>query len=117
MKTALFAVTVLGLLGFFSPGSAAACCCMEMDDMGGMQAMEQGGGSMEGMGRQRPRAPSGGEALAENAPTDAVCPVDGMKIRVTGDTPATEFQGRTYYFCSEEEQRKFLRHPERFAAK
>ncbi len=45
-----------------------------------------------------------------------VCPVDGMKVSVTTDTPSTEFQGRSYYFCSDADQRAFLKQPERYTA-
>ena len=46
-----------------------------------------------------------------------VCPVDGMKVQVAAETPATEFHGRTYYFCSDANQRAFVKQPERYAAK
>ncbi len=48
---------------------------------------------------------------------EVTCPVDGMKIRVTPETPWTEYRGRTYYFCSESDQRAFLRQPERYAGR
>jgi len=45
-----------------------------------------------------------------------ICPVDGMRMTVTKNTPSTEYRGKTYYFCTEEEKRAFLQNPDRYVA-
>lgn len=47
---------------------------------------------------------------------EAACPIDGMKLKVADDTPSTEYHGKTYYFCSEDEKRTFLTQPDRYVA-
>lgn len=42
------------------------------------------------------------------------CPVDGMRMSVTENTPATEYRGKTDYFCNEADKRAFLQDPERY---
>ncbi len=42
------------------------------------------------------------------------CPVDGMPMSVTENTPATEYRGKTYYFCNEADKQAFLQDPERY---
>ncbi len=49
-----------------------------------------------------------------NIGDEVVCPVDRMTLQVTADTPATEYRGALYYFCSDDDQRAFLRGPERY---
>ena len=46
-----------------------------------------------------------------------ICPVDGMRMTVAKDTPSTEYRGKTYYFCSEEEKRAFLQNPDRYVSR
>ena len=42
------------------------------------------------------------------------CAMDGMKMPFTAETPFTEYDGKTYYFCSESEKRTFHQDPERY---
>jgi len=42
------------------------------------------------------------------------CPVDGMRMTVTENTPTTEYRGKTYYFCNEQDKQTFLQDPERY---
>lgn len=43
-------------------------------------------------------------------------PVCGMKIEQDQARGSSEFQGTTYYFCSDDCKRTFDRNPERYAA-
>ena len=43
--------------------------------------------------------------------------VSGERCPVAEATPATEYRGRTYYFCSREEKEAFLRNPDRYASR
>ncbi|MBI3797934.1 MAG: YHS domain-containing protein [Deltaproteobacteria bacterium] len=45
------------------------------------------------------------------------CPVDGRRMTVTEQTPATEYLGKTYYFCTQQDKETFLKDPERYAKK
>ena len=45
---------------------------------------------------------------------EVTCPVDGMRFRVTDDTPSAEYQGKVYYFCTSAEQQDFSKKPERY---
>jgi hypothetical protein len=65
-------------------------------------------------GCHTPREPAAGETLAECA----VCKHEGdlpcVRVVVTPDTPRCEHGGQVHYFCSDECQREFERHPERY---
>ena len=45
---------------------------------------------------------------------ESICQVCGMKITVSSQTPALDYQGKIYYFCSEEEKTQFLKEPGKF---
>lgn len=45
---------------------------------------------------------------------ESICQVCGMKITLSSQTPALDYQGKIYYFCSEEEKTKFVKDPGRF---
>lgn len=89
-----------------------------MSDMMGMGKMG-GSGGMEGM---EGMADMGKEEMTQSPLTEGrkkvgeqfTCPVDGMRMTVMEDTPATEYRGKTYYFCSEKDKQTFLRDPERY---
>ena len=90
-------------------------CCMssmmgmgEAEGSGGMKGME----GMEGMGKEeRAQQPltEGRKKVGE----EFTCPVDGMRMTVMDNTPATEYRGKTYYFCNEADKQAFLKDPER----
>jgi YHS domain-containing protein len=67
-----------------------------------------------------PTAPSGDAAI--KAPGDAKlgdttrCPVSGDEFVVDVQSPKSDYQGSTYYFCSANCKRKFDATPEKFAA-
>ena len=44
----------------------------------------------------------------ENA--DLAC----VDVKVKGDTPRAEYDGKTYYFCSDDCRREFLKHPAKY---
>ena len=48
---------------------------------------------------------------------EVACAVDGMKMRLSADTPSAEYGGKTYYFCSDSEKQKFLQNPERYVGR
>ena len=43
-----------------------------------------------------------------------VCPICGMEITVSAQTPALEYEGQVYYFCTEDEKTQFMENPEKF---
>jgi YHS domain-containing protein len=57
----------------------------------------------------RPKAP-------EPAPAEAIDPVCGMKVK-PGSGPSAEYQGKTYYFCSESDRQRFLKDPATYIKK
>ena len=89
-------------------GSMGCCCCGS--------GMREGSGSMAGM------AGMGKEEMGQQSLTKGrkkageqfTCPVDGMRMKVTENTPATEYRGKTYYFCNEQDKQTFLQDPERY---
>lgn len=60
----------------------------------------------------RPAAQQAAETKRAGIGDEVTCAIDGMKMRLAADTPAAEYRGKTYYFCSEDEKRTFLRDPE-----
>jgi Cu+-exporting ATPase len=44
----------------------------------------------------------------------ATCPVCGMSVDITPDTPMSHFKDQTYYFCSESCKQAFDRAPEKY---
>lgn len=57
-----------------------------------------------------------GAAKAQSG-DEVTCAVDGMKMRLTADTPSTEYGGKTHYFCSDSEKTTFLQNPERYVGR
>ena len=49
-------------------------------------------------------------------PVEAVDPVCGMTVAVSGDTPSAEHEGTTYYFCCPGCRGRFARNPEKYLA-
>ena len=61
-------------------------------------------------------APQPGASASKAKVGDQVtCAIDGMKMPLQAETPSAEYQGKTYYFCSEAEKQQFLKNPERYA--
>lgn len=48
--------------------------------------------------------------------TKAVDPVCGMDVELKDDTPRITLRGKTYYFCSEDDLKKFAADPEKFVS-
>jgi YHS domain-containing protein len=85
-------------------------CCMQcMMQMGGMPGMDRMAGRDTEAGAQQP--PTEGQ---KKAGEEFTCPLDGMRMKVAENTPAAEYEGKTYYFCSEAEKQTFLKNPERY---
>jgi YHS domain-containing protein len=92
-----------------------------MSCMGGMMAMGETDGAkgMHGMGAmadmdkdemaQQPAA-----AEKKKGGEEFTCPVDGMHMQVTEQTPTAEHQGKIYHFCNEADKQTFLKDPERY---
>lgn len=116
-----FIITILVLVGLSTAAAVSAGMHSQrkgmscMGDMRGMGEMEESG-EMEGM------ADMGREERTQQSLTEGrkkvgeqfTCPVDGMRMRVTENTPATEYRGKTYYFCDEQDKQTFLQDPERY---
>lgn len=45
------------------------------------------------------------------------CPVSGEEFVVAADSPKTEYQGKTYYFCCPGCEKKFQADPQKFLSK
>lgn len=97
-------------------GMRGCGCCM-----GGMMGM----GGMAGRRGMKDMAGTGKEEMAQQPLTEGrkkvgeafTCPVDGKQKTVTEHTPATEYLGKTYYFCTQQDKEAFLKDPERYAKK
>lgn len=51
-------------------------------------------------------------------PAMAEClPCKGHKIAIAADTPKSEYEGKTYYFCAPECKEKFDKEPAKFVKK
>ena len=88
-----------------------------MGDMMGMGGRE-GGKGMQGMGAM---AGMDKEEMAQQPATaekkvgeEFTCPIDGMRMKVTEQTPTAEYQGETYYFCNEADKQAFLKDPKQY---
>jgi YHS domain-containing protein len=46
-----------------------------------------------------------------------VCPICGMEITISAQTPALEYKGQIYYFCTEDEKDQFMKNPEKLILK
>ncbi|MBP6715689.1 MAG: YHS domain-containing protein [Acidobacteria bacterium] len=46
----------------------------------------------------------------------ATCPVCGMSVDVNKDTPRSEYEGQTYFFCCTECKETFDKQPENFTS-
>jgi len=84
----------------------------EMEGSGGMQGME-GMGGMQGMGKEERKQQSLTEGR-KKVGEEFSCPVDGMRMTVQENTPATEYRGTTHYFCNEQNKQTFRQDPERY---
>jgi YHS domain-containing protein len=42
------------------------------------------------------------------------CPVCGMPVEITAETPKSSYDGETYYFCSEACKQSFDREPAKY---
>ena len=45
------------------------------------------------------------------------CPVCGMDVTVSDKTPSSMYQGKTYYFCSDGDKKKFDADPTKYITK
>ena len=43
-----------------------------------------------------------------------VCPVLGTNLRVTADSPARQYKGKSYYFCCADRLKKFETDPDKY---
>lgn len=59
----------------------------------------------------------GAMQTAELAEDEAIDPVCGMKIKKADATHTMEHNGKTYYFCMENDYKAFVANPEKYAQK
>ena len=45
-----------------------------------------------------------------------ICPICGMEITVSTRTPALEYKGQIYYFCTQDEKAQFMKKPEKLSS-
>ena len=78
-------------------------CMGDMMGMGGMAGMDKG---------EMAQPPATTE---KKMGEEFTCPVDGMRMKMTEQTPTAEYQGKTYHFCNEQDKQTFLQDPKRYA--
>lgn len=103
--------------GVIEPVSAIAVAGMVVM-MGGMMAfMVWGMPKMMGMmhGGHDEKSHESASKDHDAHATKAVDPVCGMDVEVKDDTPRITLKGKTHYFCSEEDMKKFAADPEKYA--
>jgi YHS domain-containing protein len=108
------AIAAMVSAGMHSQRKGMSC----MGGMMGMGQMErgkamQGMGAMAGMDKEE-MAQQPATAEKKKVGEEFTCPVDGMRMKVTEQTPTAEYQGKTYYFCNEQDKQTFLQGPERY---
>ena len=91
------------------------CCMGGMMGMGGM-ARKRERKDMADTGKEE-RAPQPLTEGRKKVGEEFTCPIDGRRMTVTEHTPATEYLGKTYYFCTQHDKEAFLKDPERYAKK
>jgi len=81
--------------------------CMEMmSKHGGM--MQEGKGTMGGMMSDKSPSPATAAKVVD--------PVCSMEVD-PANAPSATYQGKTYYFCSEDDKAKFQKNPEQYVGK
>jgi YHS domain-containing protein len=100
--------------GMHSQRKSMSC----MGDMMGMEGMDgekgrQGMGAMAGTDKKE-TAQQPATAEKKKVGEEFTCPVDGMRMKVTEQTPTAEYQGKIYHFCNEADKQAFLKDPERY---
>ncbi|MBI2889597.1 MAG: YHS domain-containing protein [Nitrospirae bacterium] len=98
-------ITALAIAGMIVMMGA----CIGMAVWGGGKMMQMMHGDHEKSGHE-----SGKEHEPDSAAKKAVDPVCGMEVTVKEDTPQITLRGETYYFCSEDDMKKFAADPERY---
>lgn len=104
-------IPVFGLVGLTTVAVVSAAMRSQSEGRPGMRQC-----ACCAVGMAQPEAiqgllTQGRKAIGE----EFTCPIDGRRTQVTEDTPSTEYRGKTYYFCSEEEKAAFLRAPDRYS--
>lgn len=105
--------TIAAISGVLAASGTLSSCC-------GAGTAMRGAGCMGMSNIERSRAPApepSTGAAGVKVGEEAVCPVDGMKVRVTADTPSAEYRGQRYYFCNEAEKTAFQAQPDRYGAR
>ena len=67
-----------------------------------------------GAEERRPEAREAAAPAKAKIGDEVTCAIDGMRMPLQADTPSAEYQGKTYYFCSDTEKQTFLKDPERY---
>lgn len=53
------------------------------------------------------------EITQEELGRKTTCPICGMPLMISSHTPAVDYNGKIYYFCSEEDKAQFTKDPEK----
>ena len=107
-------IAAVGSAGMHSQRKGMSCMSnmMAIGEMDGEKGM-QGMGAMADMDKAE-TAQQPATAEKKKVGEEFTCPVDGMRMQVTEQTPTAEYQGKTYYFCNEADKQTFLKDPERY---
>jgi YHS domain-containing protein len=123
-------IILLVLIGSSTAAVVKAGMHSQQNGMGGMRGSGSCMGGMMGMGAIE--GSRGRKGVADTSREDLMepltegrkkvgeqftCPVDGRRMTVTEYTPATEYRGTIYYFCTQPDKEAFLKDPERYAKK
>lgn len=105
MKNSI-AVFMIGVL----IAALAISCGKGQEEQTATQQQAQSGQMMQHEGMQGMMQT---ESLAEDEAIDPVC---GMKIKKADATHTFEYQGKTYYFCMENDYKAFVADPQKYLA-
>lgn len=116
----ILVIILLVLIGSSTAAVVKAGMHSQQSCMGGMMGM----GAIEGSRGRKGLADTSREELMQpltegrkKVGEEFTCPVDGKRQTVTEHTPASEYHGKTYYFCTQQDKEAFLTDPERYTKK
>ena len=89
---------------------------VEMADKAMAEMKNQMSMCMEMMGTMHGEKMGAGMTSGATTAAKALDPVCGMEVS-TANAPLATYNGKTYYFCSEEDKAKFQKNPEQYAGK
>lgn len=54
------------------------------------------------------------QVTQEEMGKESICSVCGVRISVSSQTPAVDYEGKIYYFCTEQEVDQFMKEPSKY---